>query len=107
MNFNFTENSKGYVEKALTKEEFNNYSQLRAGILGLKGKRSDLFDEIRNVERQMEFLQNEFRQNQEIIETSEKDFKKFIDDLAKKYNLGDGLFNISETEPHIIKIVSQ
>jgi len=106
MNFNFTENSKGYVEKTLTKEEFNNYSQLRAGILNLKGKRSDLFDEIRNVERQMEFLQNEFRQNQEIIETSEKDFKKFIDDLAKKYNLGDGLFNISENAPHTIELVS-
>jgi predicted nucleic acid-binding Zn-ribbon protein len=105
MNFNFTESANSTSEKALTKEEFNNYTQLRSGILNLKGKRSDIFDEIRNVEKQIEFLQNEFRQNQEIIESAEMDFKNFIDDLAKKYELGNGLFNISETEPHVIKIV--
>jgi hypothetical protein len=93
-------------EKALSKEEFNNYTQMRAGILNLKGKRSDLFDMMRKTEKQMQSLQAEFAQNQEVIENAETQFQDFIDDLGKKYQLGDGIFNISETEPHIIKIVS-
>jgi len=93
-------------EKTLSKEEFNNYTQMRAGILNLKGKRSDLFDMMRKTEKQMQSLQAEFAQNQEVIENAETQFQDFIDDLGKKYQLGDGIFNISETEPHIIKIVS-
>ena len=93
-------------EKTLSKEEFNNYTQMRAGILNLKGKRSDLFDMMRKTEKQMQSLQAEFAQNQEVIENAETQFQDFIDDLGKKSQLGDGIFNISETEPHIIKIVS-
>ena len=54
----------------------------------------------------MQSLQAELAQNQEVIENAETQFQDFIDDLGKKYQLGDGIFNISETEPHIIKIVS-
>ena len=61
---------------------------------------------MRKTEKQMQSLQAEFAQNQEVIENAETQFQDFIDDLGKKYQLGDGLFNISETEPHIIKIVS-
>jgi predicted nuclease with TOPRIM domain len=98
-------NAETQSEKALTKEEFNNYAQLRSGVLNLKGKRSDIFDMLRNVEKQMASLQEEFRANQEMIEKLEMEFQAFIDDLGKKYELGNGLFNISETEPHVIKIV--
>jgi predicted nuclease with TOPRIM domain len=98
-------NSSTQSEKALTKEEFNNYAQLRSGVLNLKGKRSDIFDMLRNIEKQMASLQEEFRANQEMIEKLEMEFQAFIDDLGKKYELGNGLFNISETEPHVIKIV--
>jgi len=98
-------NSSTQSEKTLTKEEFNNYAQLRSGVLNLKGKRSDIFDMLRNVEKQMASLQEEFRANQEMIEKLEMEFQAFIDDLGKKYELGNGLFNISETEPHVIKIV--
>ena len=93
-------------EKTLSKEEFNNYTQMRAGILNLKGKRSDLFDMMRKTEKQMQSLQAEFAQNQEVIENAETQFQDFIDDLGKKYQLGDGIFNISETEPHTIELVS-
>ena len=92
-------------EKILSKEDFSAYAQLRSDVLNLKGKRSDLFDMLRNAEKQIASLQEEFRANQEMIEKLEMEFQTFIDDLGKKYELGNGLFNISETEPHVIKIV--
>ena len=99
-------NAETQSEKTLTKEEFNEYTQMRAGILNLKGRRSDLFDMLRNAEKQMQAMQSEFASNQELIETAETQFQTYIDDLGKKYELGNGVFNISESEPHVIKIVS-
>jgi len=51
-------NAETQSEKTLTKEEFNEYTQMRAGILNLKGRRSDLFDMLRNAEKQMQAIQS-------------------------------------------------
>ena len=56
--------------------------------------------------KQIKRVQEEFLANQGEIDKKEDEFQDFINSLGEKYELGNGIFNISESEPYTIELVS-
>ena len=87
------------MKRQMEAKDHETYRTMREEIYQRKIARSDLFDQIRRV-------QEEFLANQGEIDKKEDEFQDFINSLGEKYELGNGIFNISESEPYTIELVS-
>jgi len=94
------------MNKAITHEEFLNYKNQRSSLIEKKNKRSDLLDAIYAIKKQLMAYELSFDQLQEEIDIDSDNLTNFIEDLGIKYELGVGVYNFSETEPHIITEVN-
>ena len=94
------------MKRQMEAKDHETYRTMSEEIYQRKIARSDLFDQIRNLEKQIKRVQEEFLANQGEIDKKEDEFQDFINSLGEKYELGNGIFNISESEPYTIELVS-
>jgi|LakMenEpi03Aug12_release.lakeMendotaPanAssembly.Ray.scaffolds.fasta_scaffold23994_1 predicted nucleic acid-binding Zn-ribbon protein len=94
------------MKREIETSDHEKYRSMRDEIYQRKIARSDLFDQIRSLEKQIKKVQEEFLANQELVDKKEEEFQDFINSLGEKYELGTGIFNISENAPHTIELVS-
>jgi hypothetical protein len=95
------------MEKALTSLEYQEYISLKNSIFAMKAQRSDLTDALYDLKKKLLFLEEEYDKLQESIDQKSDEFSSILESLGQKYELPQGVYNFSDTEPHYITLANQ
>lgn len=89
----------------LTKLEYDYMSEVKTEVFRLKAERSNLFDNLRAIERNLLLTQSQFKEIQEKIDEKESEFQELVNSIGTKFGLQDKQFLISDEYPHVVKVV--